>query len=140
MKKILSALVFAICLSVFDFCSAYDPYRYNPDYMYLSTFGIDQHSWYLYIPSVDVQEYNPPHYQIAGRFVTYVDGINGKYQSESWRILVHRYNWYTKESFSLDDNGNWKKDPDGNSNAERSYRISADALFKVAYGMYFYGY
>ena len=134
MKKILSALVFAICILSVNFCSA-DPYENNPDYIYIGTYGSGGYSNYLYRPSVDVQEYNPPHYQISGTFVSY----GGKYtKSENWATHCVRYNWYTKETFSL-KNGYWVKDPI-ETGIGRYYKNRANALFRVAYGMDFYGY
>ena len=133
MKKFLSALVFAVCI-LSGFCSA-DPYKNNPNY-YFVTAG-QMGNYYLYLPSVDVQEYNPPHYQIAGHFIHY-GGMDGKTLRNIYTTL--RYNWYTKESFSL-ENGYWEKDEvNGNYMAAKQTRHFANILFRAAYGMDFYGY
>ena len=125
MKKILSVLAFAVCILSVNFCSAYD---YDSDRNYKFIAKISGHKYYLYLPSVEVQEYNPPHYQIAGHFFS--DWDFGK---------VIRYNWYTKETFTRDAYGNWEKD---DLNVDGRYRIEmitfANALFRVAYGMDFY--
>ena len=134
MKKIL--LVFAICILSVNFCSA-DPYKNNPNY-YFVTAG-QMGNYYLYLPSVDVQEYNPPHYQIAGHFIHY-GGMDGETLTNIYTTL--RYNWYTKETFSL-KNGYWVKDEvrdNLDSQPVRQNRKFADALFRAAYGMDFYGY
>ena len=132
-KKFCTAFAFVIFAGIFNFCSANlrDYYDNNPDYVYVCT-----GHWiaYLYLPSVDVQEYNPPHYQIAGLFVT-TDGID----RELKKIETIRYNWYTKETFVYVDD-HWV-------NAESlfvteyhldNHKKSANALFRVAYGMNFY--
>ena len=136
MKKICAAIVFAICILSVNFCSA-DPYENNPKYIFVTAGQMGY--YYLYLPSVDVQEYNPPHYQIAGHFIHY-GGMDGKTLRNIYRTL--RYNWYTKETFSL-QNGYWEKDKvrdNLDSQPVRQNRQFADALFRAAYGMNFYGY
>ena len=132
MKKFLSVALVALFITFSaNICSA-NRYDDDPDYVFVTN---AQGSIYLSIRSIDVQEYNPPHYQIAGTFVW----TNNK--SESWSFLVKRYNWYTKESYSRDKNGNWQKtkiEPD--CSATMRNRKFADALFRAAYGMDFYGY
>ena len=93
-------IAFLISVSV-NICSAY-VYDNDSNYVYIGTYGSGGYSTYLYLPSVDVQEYNPPHYQIAGNFIT----IGGKETiSEDWLIHVVRYNWYTKETYSKNFQG-----------------------------------
>lgn len=65
-------IAFLTSVSV-NICLAY-VYDNDSNYVYIGTYGSGGYSTYLYLPSVDVQEYNPPHYQIAGNFVT----IGGK--------------------------------------------------------------
>jgi len=137
MKKILSALVLVIFAGIFNFGSAdlQDDYDRHPDYIFVTTgqMGV----YYLYLPSVDVQEYNPPHYQISGHFIHY-GGLDGKTLTNIYITL--RYNWYTKETFQL-KNGYWEKaDVSGDYQPVRQNRQFADALFRAAYGMDFYGY
>ena len=140
MKKILSALMFAICILSVNFCYAgiHDYYENHPDYrLFYSHQGYYS---YLYVPSIDVQEYNPPHYQIGYKLIdiTEILGTNEK----KWRYDSKRYNWYTKETFSL-KNGYWVKDEvqdNLDSQPVRTNRKFADALFRAAYGMDFYGY
>lgn len=136
MKKILSAFVFLTMLGIFSFCSAYTPYDDDPDYIYLATLGSGGYSHYLYLPSIDVQEYNPPHYQIAGNIVAYG---GKKIKGEMWSTAVVRFNWYTKETFSKNYNDNWVKE--GEHMTDWHYfRKRADALFYAAYRINFYGY
>ena len=144
MKKFLSVLVFAICILSMNFCSAYypheyydgDPYYYDTNYRYVWC-GNDYTNFYISLKSIDVQEYNPPHYQIAGTFVSY-SGYYHKVGRSTYS--VKRYNWYTKESFSL-KNGYWEKDRTGGTdNISISSRRFADALFRAAYRISFYGY
>ena len=128
MKKILSALVFAICILSVNFCSA-DPYENNPNYLYIGAGNGGM--WYFKKSSLDVQEYNPPHYQIAGTFIHYSQSAVSKY-------IVKRYNWYTKETFHL-KNGYWEKDEvNGNYMMPIQTRHFANILFYAAYGMNFY--
>ena len=134
MKKILSALICVICLAVFNFCLA-NRYDDNPDYIRVryapNSFA------YIDLKSVDVQEYNPPYYQIAVNYIVVVERDN----SSSRYDIVKRYNWDTKETFHRDEYGNWKKDEikDNSARSARS-RSFCDALFRAAYGMDFYGY
>ena len=131
MKKFLSVLVFAIFILSMNFCSAY-VYDNDPDYEFVCAGGGGQS--YLYIPSVDVQEYNPPHYQIAGHFV------HAGAHTKNYYVAL-RYNWYTKETFKLDDYGNWRKQNIGDSSSfSQRERNHADALFRAAYRISFYGY
>lgn len=135
MKKFVAVMIFAFVAAFsVNFCSA-NYYDDSPDYVYITT---HQGTYYLYLPSVDVQEYNPPHYQIAGDIV-HVSGFNGK---ESWWNIVIRYNWYTKETFRLNDSNSWVKEDITGDNfaASRRKRNIADALFRAAYNMDFYGY
>jgi len=134
MKKILSALVLVIFAGIFNFCSA-NRYDDSPDYIFVTAGNMGY--CYLYLPSVDVQEYNPPHYKIAGHFIHY-GGLDGKTLTNIYKTI--RYNWYTKETFQL-ENGSWKKsDVNGEIQPVRQNRKFADALFRAAYGMDFYGY
>ena len=132
MKKILSLLVFAICILSINFCSAN---RYDNDPDYVALWGRQGIYEYLYLPSVHVQEYNPPHYQIGFNTLS----LSG--ENERWIYnCAKRYNWYTKESFHL-ENGYWVKDDvDPTHGLSGSYnRALANALFRAAYRMNFYG-
>ena len=139
MKKFLSALIVMLVVTfTANICSAYD-YDNDPNYIRVFMF---RGPIYLHLPSIDVQEYNPPHYQIAGTFVHDYDFVDGR--KERWFSVAIRYNWYTKETFSRDKNGYWQKDeigkPDDRFSADASRRKFADALFRAAYGIDFYGY
>ena len=128
-------IAFLISVSV-NICLAY-VYDNDSNYVYIGTYGSGGYSTYLYLPSVDVQEYNPPHYQIAGNFIT----IGGKETiSEDWLIHVVRYNWYTKETYSKNFQGIVVKEKIIDSGDAGYYRRRADALFRAAYGVDFYGY
>ena len=130
MKKICAALVFVICAGIFNFCSA-NYYDDSPNYEFIGAGNGGM--WYFQKSSLEVQEYNPPHYQISGIFIYYSQSANERY-------IVKRYNWYTKESFSL-QNGYWEKDNvNGNYMAAKQTRHFANILFRAAYGMDFYGY
>lgn len=142
MKKFFSVIL--VCVIIFSTkCFAYydpdyDPYENNPNYIYVTTGG--QGVFCLYKPSVDVQEYNPPHYQIAGNFIHYSSLFEKDHTTNIHMTL--RYNWYTKETFHLED-GYWKKieiDETKAAMAAIHNRRFADALFNVAYKMDFYGY
>ena len=141
MKKFLSAALIALVVTfAANVCAAYD-YDNDSDYVFVTT-G-QQGSYYLSLKSIDVQEYNPPHYQIAGTFV-HVYGL-GDGRKERWFSVIKRYNWYTKETFGRDENGYWRKEEIGNRNdnglgAGARERKMADALFRAAYGIDFYGY
>lgn len=127
------ALLISVSVNI---CSAY-VYDNDSNYVYIGTYGSGGYSTYLYLPSVVVREYNPPHYQIAGNFVV----IGGKKTiSENWGIEIVRYNWYTKETYSKNHQGILAKEKIADSGDSSYYRRRADALFRAAYGVDFYGY
>ena len=129
MKKIFSAFVLLTLCGIFDFCSAYD-YDSDPDYVYIG--AGNGGAWYFQKSSLDVQEYNPPHYQIAGTFVHYS-------QSTSRIYIEKRYNWYTKETFTKNSYGYWTKDDFSARNMISAQgKHFANILFYSAYGMNFY--
>lgn len=134
MKKFFSAFILLTLCGIFNFCSAYTPYDGNPDYIYIGTYGSGGFAYYLYVPSIDVQEYNPPHYQIEGKFLSVFH--HGEGSANSYYETI-RYNWYMKETFKLNDRGYWEKE---NTDGEigRYNRKRANALFRAAYGMNFY--
>ena len=150
MKKFVAVMIFAFVAAFsVSICSAYyphdyddgDPYYYDSNYKYIHG-GTDYSSFYLDLSSIDVQEYNPPHYQIAATIVGYGGYFHKVYKPHD---IVNRYNWYTKETFTRDDYGYWeacykKISSDGMSNPEIYSRRTADALFRAAYNMDFYGY
>ena len=140
MKKFALSMMIALVVTLSaNICAAYY-YDNDPDYVFVTSLAASG-GWYtyLYLPSVDVQEYNPPHYQIAGRFVMY-----NKYSDETNELyIIKRFNWHTKETFTKSPytKGQFIRDNvKGNSNPEISSRQFADALFRAAYGMDFYGY
>ena len=144
-KKFVAVMIFSFVAAFsVSICSAYhphdyyegDPYYGDPNYKYVWG-GNDYTNFYIDLSSIDVQEYNPPHYQIAGTFVSY----SGYYHKVGTpKYMVRRYNWYAKESYHL-DNGTWKQDKtNGTDNIAISNRRFADALFRAAYNMDFYGY
>lgn len=137
MKKILFSLTVAIVAFSASVCAAYG-YDDDPNYVYIGTYGSGGYSTYLYLPSVDVQIYNPPHYQIAGNFVS----IGGKKTiSESWGVLSVRFNWNSKETYSKNIDGHWEKENISKGYGNGGYyKKRANALFRAAYGMDFYGY
>lgn len=138
MKKIFSALVLLTLCGIFNFCSAYD-YDNDPNY-YLVLDARRGYSvkTYLNLNSVKVQEYNPPHYQIAGDFIN-VDSHGNK---KDIHIII-RYNYNTKITFIRnDDYGAWEKFTDGTNKEGQvissESRAFANSLFIAAYGIKFY--
>ena len=137
MKKFLSVIAFAICIMSVNFCFA-NPYDDNSNYIRVryapNSFA------YINLNSVKVQEYNPPHYQIAAHYVVVVEGRGGESNVQEYDI-TKRYNWDTKETFHLNENGNWQKDDiKGNLAPHARSRAFCDAIFRAAYNMDFYGY
>ena len=146
MKKFVAVMIFAFVAAFsVSICSAYhphdyydgDPYYYDSNYKYIHG-GNDYSSYYLDLSSIDVQEYNPPHYQIAATIVGYGGYFHKVYKPFD---TVIRYNWYTKETYYQNDYGNWiKRKTEGTDNISINARRMADALFRAAYKMDFYGY
>lgn len=134
MKKFLSAALIALVVSFAANCSAeYRDYYKNDSNYTLVRSGHGAHE-YLYLPSVEVQEYNPPHYQIAGVIVIIYDDDR---KDDISNELV-RYNWYTKETFHKDNYGNWRKDEVRKHIEWYARKSIANALFKAAYGINFF--
>ena len=136
MRKILFMAVFAIVAITFNICSA-NAYDDNPDYAYVIT--ANQGTWYLNLKTIDVVRYRPPQYQIAGSFIhvsPQADGI----EKVSNRYVLLMFDWDTKETFHKDTYGNWEKsNVEGDTTNARVNRKFADALFRAAYNMDFYG-
>ena len=132
MKKI-NFVIFVYLLVVAIPVSAHY-YENNPDYEFIG--AGNGGTWYLYLKSIDVQEYNPPHYQIAGDFI-YVNGDGSERTNK--RHILKRYDWNKKETYHCNDYGIWLKDEVNDKNmASVQVRIFANALFRAAYGMNFY--
>lgn len=133
MKKILAIIVFLmIIITSSNLCSAYERNEYDnsPHYIFVTT---SQGHIYLDLRTVNVHDYNPPHYQIAGEFIW----VNGD-RERRFEVVI-RYNFDTKETYGRRD-GYWtKSDVNGDSNIQKNNRKIADALFSAAYGMDFYG-
>lgn len=137
MKRFLATLILNFFVMM-NFCSAYS-YDDDPNYyLVLDARRGYMVKTYLRLDSVKVQEYNPPHYQIAGEFIhVNPDG------SKKDVYLVIRYNYNTKMTFARnDDYGDWKKFTDGTDKdghtVSYELRAFANALFIAAYGMKFY--
>ena len=135
MKKFLSVAIFALVVAFSANICAANYYSDNPNYKFIRYDGVSGLEYYLNLRSVDVQEYNPPHYQIAGQFIV-VDSYDG---SEKKFNRTLRYNHYSKDVFYMDENGNWKISRNKTDQNSDAIAISlANALFSAAYGMDFY--
>ena len=134
MKKFFAPLIFAVCILSVNFCSAmyYDD---DPNYVFIDVQGSGCYHSYYYLPSLEVQIYNPPYYQIAITEVTI--GGKGIIPEEHRFKEIIWYNWDKKETFRTDFYGNWSKDDIVNDYHEYCKK-SADILFRAAYGMSFY--
>lgn len=136
MKKIIffAMFIFGLCLNV---CSA-NSYDENPDYVYVVTENGGTH--YLNLKTIDVIQYRPPQYQIAGYFVHVSPKADGTEKISS-RYVCLLFEWDTKEIFHKDNYGNWEKSyTEGDTTNALVNRKFADALFHAAYNMNFFGY
>ena len=136
MKNFLFAVIIALVVALSANCSAYD-YDHDPNYVFIVSGDVA--FTYFYTPSVEVQEYNPPHYQIAGQFVRV--GLLDE-RVEHFKVTM-RYNWHTKEVFTRTIEGRWEKahvSDEADSVLARGNARTANAMFKAAYGINFYGY
>ena len=110
-------------------------YDNDPDYYFIM--NVQGYKTYLDLTSIDVQEYNPPHYQIAARLVTvaYRQDVN-----DVEHFIEIRYNWYTKEAYQRYVDGDWRKMAQGSagSTSVAVDKVTANALFIAAYGMKFF--
>ena len=142
MKKILSAIAFAICILSVNFCSAatlFQIYDNDPNY----TLGAAYANARTYIEwrTITVVQYNPPHYQISARAVDVVYDYEANRTVAKKFFLEKRFNLDTKETFTRTDYGNWEKDEVvGDYTPSRQNRKIADILFRAAYRMDFFGY
>lgn len=144
MKKFVLLTILGLILFLNDICFAYYDPNYDPyeeDTNYRLVFAIDDaRLYYLDLRTVDVLEYNPPHYKIAGDFVDiFRKGANYVNHDESRNHVTIIYNYLTKETYSKDRYHGWKKDDVHGDNIIPSMnRAFANALFIVAYNMKFY--
>ena len=87
MRKIFfTVIVLVVSLSVN--CEAGNRFDDDPNYVFI--ISGDGTFKYFYAPSVDVQEYNPPNYQITGQFVS----IGLLDEHIRYFKIIMRYNWY----------------------------------------------
>lgn len=134
-KYKISLLIFVFLLQL-SLCSAEDDcFEHDPDYMRVNV--LHGCFTYLYVPSVNVHEYNPPFYKIAGYFV-YYDNRNRRVVDESAKTMIVRYDYKKKETYILKNNYWRKLDVSGTSDYHFENKSIANALFSVAYGMNFY--
>ena len=136
MKKFfLGTVIVLVVTFAANICAAgyFDYYNNHPDYAGIGRMGAYT---FVYLPSVHVQEHNPPYYQIGFDCVNVSEG-NGN-SSERWSYNnAKRYNWNTKESFHL-ENGYWVKDDVGDYGRGVRNKDFANIIFRAAYGMNFY--
>ena len=137
MKNFIFMAVLTIAALTFNICSA-NSYDDNPDYMYVTTAHGGTH--YLNLKTIDVIQYKPPQYQIAGSFV-YVSPQADGTEKVSGRYGLLLFDWDTKEIFHKDTYGNWEKsNVEGDTTNAIVNRKFADALFRAAFKMDFFGY
>ena len=134
MKKLVTAFLMNFFV-LFNVCCA-NSYDNDPDYYFVM--NVQRAKTYLYLPSIDVQIYNPPNYQIAGLFIA-LGGIDHDANHVSKYKVTIRYNFYTKDAFEL-ENGKWRKLCQGVSSSTlyAMDRLTANALLLAAYGIKFY--
>ena len=90
------------------------------------------------LSSINVHEYDPPHYEIAGIFVGVPDSFYSKY-SERYGTSVIRYSYNEKKAYSQSINGQWNEiETDRKTQISMRGMAIADALFYAAYGMNFF--
>ena len=111
-----------------------DPYKHDYNYEYVYTHsGV---SSYLDKRTVNVYEYNPPLYVIAGSFARFYNNQEGKILDPVFVEI--QFNYKKRETFTR-RNGVWEKDvTTPNTSVGESNRAFANALFRAAYGMDFY--
>lgn len=120
-----------------------DNYINNPEYVYVTTGN--QGTYYLYLKSIEIQEKNHPHYQIAGTFVHVYSTPSGLEERRVHNVM--RYDLTKKEIYTRNEYGNWEKSnltnqdyEDRNTSIYLIHRRFADALLRFACGINFYGY
>ena len=129
MKKIFGLAVLTTFL-VGNFCFARN---YDTDRNYIFVAAGGQGVYYLYCPSVYVEEYNPPHYQISGHFVH-----QGDY-GETKLDLQFRYNFDRKIVYYRNKEDVWVSiNPKNFQDLHYRDLPFANALFKTAYKMNFF--
>jgi len=135
-KLIIQTLTIILVLAISNICFADgNPYEYNYKYERVSVHaGV---STYLEKESVDVYEYNPPLYVIAGNFVRFLNSREGQILNPVFIVIQYDYN--TKETYSR-RNGIWEKMVVNSSSVGLENKAIANALFRAAYGMEFYRY
>ena len=137
MKKIIFMASLIIAALAFNICFA-NSYDDDPNFDYVVTANGGTH--YLNLRTIDIVQYSPPQYQIAGTFIHVSPQADGKEQVSS-RYVQILFDWDTKETFHKDTYGNWEKsNVEGDTTNATVNRKFADALFRAAFKMDFYGY
>ena len=142
MKKFLLAAVLIVGISVAQVSQTeafYEPYENDANFAYVYTAGSGNARMYLDLNSVDVQEYDPPHYQIAGTFILQ----SGNSPHNEIRYTEMRFNYSTKEVSMRHEDGRWYRygsyvESDYSDLISYYVRTMANALFRAAYRMNFY--
>ena len=116
--------------------SAYSKYKNSANYEYIRS-TLDKCDMYFSKKSVQVDEYNPPYYQITGTFIWVkreLDEITG---TEEYTV---KYDFDRKEA-AMYINGTWRQIditsyPD--SMATRTNKAIVNSMFRAAYGITFW--
>ncbi len=103
--------------------------QYEDDINYQQVDGGRGGAMYLNLRSVNVQEHNPPHFQIAGDFVFVGGHVSNWGIIRRYHIIV-RYNYNTREAYFVVGNSE--------INNSRCGTAMKNSLFRIAYGRNFF--
>lgn len=129
MKKFFGIIALFLFVTANVACAGWN--QYEDDMNYQQVMGGRGGAMYLNLRSVEVQEHNPPHYQIAGDFVFVGGHISNQGYKKHFHIVV-RYNYNTRTTVRV--SGEWAK---GKSRSHWD-KAMENSLFRIAYGRNFF--
>ena len=142
-QKILSILIFLICILNLKLVSAGEEYVGYSDYLggdrnYLMTYGHQDSAMYMDKRTLSIEKYDPPIYVISFDEVMVHQAAFGN-TDIAWREkYFYLYNWDERKMYCLYKDSWHYISPTGNR-IETSGLVAGEMAFYIAYKMKFYG-
>ncbi len=141
MKRILTTMLFAVCLFLCGTASAFG----YPDYLdgdrnFLLCGGHMDVGWYVDKSSLVVQQYNPPVYRLAVNVLVVDNANDGNTTPRRVETEEFIYNWDERKMYKWSDaQSAWLYVPPVGSMADTGHHFAGEMAFYIAYHMKFYG-
>lgn len=139
MKRLVIFMIFVLCvMPTGSVAMASYPQYLGGDENYILCDGHMGVGFYVDKSSLNVEEYNPPHYIIAIDVVSVQDADRGNTEIHKTTTRHYYYNWDERAIYLQTKDGEWKYlDPQG-SRASGASRVKAGKIaFELAYGVEF---